>query len=232
MTARARASRPSGAAMRFDGVPPATIVLVRHGETALTVSRELSGSSVPGPPLSAAGRVQAAQAADAVHRIGRESWPDLPYPSRVLASPMVRTQETAAAIGRRIGQHVEPEPAFAEAHFGDWEGLSTEVVEARWPGQLQRFYTDPGFAVPGGESMADIGVRVEAALTEVAAQGTDATPVVVSHVMAIRAALGITMGLPPAAWTWQRILPTSLSVVRFWPDGMRELVAAGVPPVR
>src|SRR5690606_17291245 len=73
-----RAPRPSGAAMRFDDVAPATIVLVRHGETALTTSKALSGSSVPGPGLSAAGRVQAGRAAALVHRIGRELGPDLP----------------------------------------------------------------------------------------------------------------------------------------------------------
>ena len=226
------APRPSGAAMRFDDVAPATIVLVRHGETALTTSKALSGSSVPGPPLSAAGRVQAAKVADLVHRIGRELWPDLPYPGRLIASPMVRTQETAAIVGRRIGQHVTLEPGFAEADFGQWEGLVHDGVEARWPGQMQRFYTEPDFRAPGGESLLDIGARVEAALTGVAAVGSGSTTVVVSHVMAIRAALGVTMGLPPTAWTWQRILPTSVSVVRWWPDGMRELVVAGLPPLR
>lgn len=218
--------------MRFDDELPATIVLVRHGETELTTAKALSGSSVPGPGLSAAGRVQAAQAADLVHRIGRELWPDLPYPSRVIASPMVRTQETAAKVGRRIGQHVETDRGFAEADFGDWEGLLHTDVHARWPGAMERFYTEPGFPAPGGESMLDIGARVERALAAVAKAGRDRTTVVVSHVMAIRAALGVTMGLPPTAWTWQRILPTSVSIVRWWPDGMRELVASGVPSVR
>lgn len=218
--------------MRFDDELPATIVLVRHGETELTTAKALSGSSVPGPGLSAAGRVQAAQAADLVHRIGRELWPDLPYPSRVIASPMVRTQETAAKVGRRIGQHVETDRGFAEADFGDWEGLLHTDVHARWPGAMERFYTEPGFPAPGGESMLDIGARVERALAAVTKAGRDRTTVVVSHVMAIRAALGVTMGLPPTAWTWQRILPTSVSIVRWWPDGMRELVASGVPSVR
>lgn len=218
--------------MRFDDVPPATIVLIRHGETAATAAKVLSGSSVPGPGLSAAGRVQAAQAADLVHRIGRELWPDLPYPSRVIASPMVRTQETAAKVGRRIGRHVETDPGFAEADFGEWEGLLHTDVHDRWPGEMERFYTDPTSAAPGGESMLDIGARVERSLAAVAEAGPDATTVVVSHVMAIRAALGVTMGLPATAWTWQRILPTAVSIVRWWPDGMRELVASGVPPVR
>lgn len=226
---RARAPRPSGAAMRFDDARPVTVVLVRHGETELTRSRALSGSSVAGPPLARTGRVQAARAADLCYRVGRELWPDLPYPSHVVASPMVRTQETAEAVGRRIGQHVRTEPAFAEADFGEWEGLTPAQVEDRWPGELRRWYEEPRTAAPGGESLVDVGRRVEAGLTALLAEGTDRTVVVVSHAMAIRAAVGVTLGMPPSAWPWVRVLAGSATVLRWWPDGMREAVAVGLP---
>jgi ribonuclease H / adenosylcobalamin/alpha-ribazole phosphatase len=226
---RGPAPRPSGAAMRFDDAEPLTVLLVRHGETELTLTRALSGSSVPGPPLAGSGRVQAAQAADLVHRVGRAVWPDLRYPTHVVASPMVRTQETAAAIGRRIGQHVHPDPAFAEVHFGDWEGLGVDEVEQRWPGELRRWYEDPTVAAPGGESLVAVGRRVAAGLAALQAGGTGRTVVVVSHAMAIRAAVGVSLGMPAHAWPWLRVLPASVSVVRWWPDGMREAVAIGVP---
>src|SRR5674536_205599 len=80
------------------------------------------GSGVPGPGLTAAGRVHAAQAADLTFRIGRTLWDDLPHPGQLVASPMVRAKETAAAVGRRLGLPVEVEPAFAECDFGEWEG--------------------------------------------------------------------------------------------------------------
>jgi probable phosphoglycerate mutase len=223
------APRPSGAAMRFDDTEPLTVLLVRHGETDLTLTRALSGSSVPGPPLTGSGRVQAAKAADLVHRVGRAVWPDLRYPSHVVASPMVRTQETAAAIGRRIGQHVHTDPAFAEVDFGEWEGLGVTDVEDRWPGRLRRWYEDPTVAAPGGESMIAVGRRVEEGLTALLEAGTARTVVVVSHAMAIRAAVGVSLGVPAHAWPWLRVLPASVSVVRWWPDGMREAVTIGMP---
>ncbi|MBC7290231.1 MAG: bifunctional RNase H/acid phosphatase [Actinotalea sp.] len=221
--------RPSGAAMRFDDVEPLTVLLVRHGETDLTLTRALSGSSVPGPALARSGRVQAAKAADLVHRVGRAVWPDLRYPSRVLASPMVRTQETAGAIGRRIGQHVHTDPAFAEVDFGEWEGLAVPEVETRWPGELRRWYEDPTVAAPGGESLVELGRRVEAGLEALLADGTGRTVVVVSHAMAIRAAVGVSLGMPARAWPWLRIQAASVSVLRWWPDGMREAVTIGMP---
>ncbi|WP_034222033.1 bifunctional RNase H/acid phosphatase [Actinotalea ferrariae] len=223
------APRPSGSAMRFDDVEPLTVLLVRHGETDLTLTRALSGSSVPGPSLARSGRVQAARAADLVHRVGRAVWPDLRYPTHVVASPMVRTQETAAAIGRRIGQHVHTDAAFAEVDFGDWEGLGVDEVDERWPGQLRRWYEDPTVAAPGGESLAAVGVRVQAGLEALLQAGTGRTVVVVSHAMAIRAAVGVTLGMPAHAWPWLRVLPASVSVVRWWPDGMREAVTVGLP---
>ncbi|WP_225754708.1 bifunctional RNase H/acid phosphatase [Actinotalea sp. Marseille-Q4924] len=229
VTGRGPAPRPSGAAMRFDDVEPLTVVLVRHGETELTLTRALSGSSVPGPALARSGRIQAARAADLVHRVGRAVWPDLRYPSRVLASPMVRTEETAGAIGRRIGQHVHTDPAFAEVDFGDWEGLSTDEVDERWPGELRRWYENPSVAAPGGESLTAVGVRVEAGLEVLLREGTGRTVVVVSHAMAIRAAVGVSLGLPARAWPWLRVVAASVSVVRWWPDGMREAVVIGLP---
>ncbi|MCL3860679.1 bifunctional RNase H/acid phosphatase [Actinotalea sp. K2] len=224
-----RERRPSGSAMRFDDTEPVTVVLIRHGETTLTRSKALSGSSVPGPPLAAAGRVQAARAADLTFRIGRSIFTDLPHPGVLLASPMVRTQETAGAVARRLGLPVALAEAFAESDFGDWEGLSVEAVEDGWPGHLRRWYEEPSVTAPGGESLEDVGRRVRAGLQELVDGGVDRTVVVVSHAMAIRAAIGVTLGIPATAWCWLRVLPASVSVLRWWPDGTREAVVIGLP---
>ncbi|WP_250448003.1 histidine phosphatase family protein [Actinotalea sp. C106] len=225
----ARERRPSGAAMRFDDAEPVSVVLMRHGETTLTRSKAMSGSSVPGPSLAPAGRVQAAQAADLVFRVGRELWPDLPHPSALVASPMVRTQETATAVGRRLGLPVQTDAAFAECHFGDWEGLPVAEVEDGRPGELRRWYEDTAVRAPGGESLDDVGERVGAGLQALLDGGVGRTVVVVSHAMAIRAAVGRTLGMPGSAWSWLRVLPASATVLRWWPDGSRELVALGMP---
>jgi probable phosphoglycerate mutase len=225
----ARQRRPSGAFVRFDDEEPLTVVLVRHGETEMTAAKAYSGSSVPGPGLTARGRTQAAQAADLVYRIGWEVWPDLPRPTAVVASPMVRTQQTAAAVGRRLGLEVTVDPAFAEADFGEWEGLTPDEIEAGWPGGLLRWHRDPEHRAPGGESMADVGARVGQGLERLLAGGVDRTVVVVSHSVAIRTAVGVTLGLPSAAWGSLRIAPASLSIVRWWEDGAREVALVGMP---
>lgn len=225
----ARERRPSGAYVRFDDDEPLTVVLIRHGETAMTASKAYSGSSVPGPSLSAHGRTQAAQAADLVFRVGRDVWPDLPRPTALVASPMVRTQETAAAVGRRLGLHVTTDPAFAEADFGAWEGLVADEIEAGWPGGLRRWHREADHPAPGGESMDDVGDRVRAGLAGLLAGGVDRTVVVVSHSVAIRSAIGVTLGVPSAVWGSVRVAPASVSIVRWWADGAREVAVVGMP---
>ncbi|MBX9243433.1 bifunctional RNase H/acid phosphatase [Actinotalea ferrariae] len=225
----ARARRPSGAAMRFDDAEPVTLVLVRHGETPMTETKAYSGGAVPGPSLTSTGRIQAARAADTIFRIGRRLWPDVPHPSALHASPMVRTQETAGAVSRRLGLPVVVDDAFAECDFGEWEGLTAEDIEARWPGDLKRWHVDAAFRAPAGESIEDVGVRVSAGLERLRDGGVDRTVVVVAHSVVIRAAIGSTLGAPSSVWASVRVGPASLTILRLWADGEREVTVVGMP---
>jgi broad specificity phosphatase PhoE len=228
-TGRPRATRPSGASVRFDDAQPVTVVLVRHGETTMTVSRGYSGSSEPGPTLTAHGRAQAAAAGELVCRIGRDLWGDIPYPTELIASPMVRTQETAAIVGARIGLTPRVDAAFQEADFGAWQGLTAEEIEQRWPGRLEPWHTRADVRPEGGESIADVGERIGAGLDALRAAGGDRTVVVVSHAVAIRAALGRTMGAQPGSWSQLRVAPASVSIIRLFHDRRDEVAVAGAP---
>lgn len=230
-----RPERPSGSTLRLDGAQPTTVVLVRHGQTPLTVAGAYSGSAAPGPSLTAHGRTQAARAADAVHRVGRSLWPDLPEPSAVVASPLARTQETAAAVGRRLGLPVATDVRFAECGFGAWEGLTVPEIEAGWPGGLGAWQSTGTTSPPGGESYAQVGERVAAGLADLVTGGTGGTGgtgrtvVVVAHAIAIRAGLGRALGVPVTGWARLRVPPASLSVLRLWDDGAVELTTSGYP---
>ncbi|AEE46384.1 bifunctional RNase H/acid phosphatase [Cellulomonas fimi] len=224
-----RAPRPSGAGVRFDDDQPVTVVLVRHGQTAMTVSRGYSGSSEPGPSLDDTGRAQARAAAALVDRVGRDLWGDIEYPSEVLASPMVRTQETAAVVAERLGLPVRTVDLVKEADFGEWQGLTAEQIEERWPGLLEPWHTAGDLRPPGGESIADVGERLTQVFEQLLDGGTGRTVVVVSHAVAIRAALGVAMGAQPGSWSQLRVAPASVSIVRLFRDKRHEIAVVGVP---
>lgn len=224
-----RAPRPSGAGVRFDEEHPVTVVLVRHGETAMTVARGYSGSSEPGPPLNEHGERQAHAAASLVDRVGRDLWGDIEYPSEVLASPMVRTRQTAGIIAERLGLPVRVEPLVQEADFGEWQGRTAEQIEARWPGLLEPWHTQADVRPPGGESIVDVGVRLSRVYDDLLATEAGRTVVIVSHAVAIRAALGVAMGANPGSWSQLRVAPASVSIVRLFQDKRHEIAVAGAP---
>ncbi|WP_166848578.1 histidine phosphatase family protein [Isoptericola sp. BMS4] len=225
--------RPSGASPLADSTAR-TVVLVRHGVTALTEVRAYSGGGVPGPSLTGRGRTQAARAADAVFRIGKDLWPDLPRAGALVASPMLRTLETAAAVGRRTGRHPRTDERFAECDFGAWEGLTPEQVAEAWPAELEA-WRSAGVAPPGGESLAQVGERAWAGLRDVVGAGEpSATTVVATHTITIRALVGRALGAPPSSWPVLRLPPCSLTVLRFGlaDDGvptLAEITATGFP---
>ena len=218
-----------------------SLVLVRHGVTDMTVTHRLSGGGVAGPPLNAAGRVQAAHAADAVYRVGRDTWASLPPVSRVLASPMQRAQDTAGALGRRLGLHVEVDARAREVDFGDWEGLTAPEAYERY-GEEFRAWDDAVVRAPGGESLTDVVTRMRAFVEELAAEqarlcaeeDVPRTIAIVSHSVAIKSVVAAAMHIAPAAVAHMWPTPASLTLLqlRVSPEGELaegHLLALGVP---
>lgn len=209
---------------------PATFVVVRHGRTAGTEAGLWTGGTQPGPGLASAGRIEAARAADLVARVGRDRWEDLPRVSEILTSPTVRTQETAAALGRRLGLHVRVEPELREADLGAWDGLTGEQIDALVPGAVQEWHATGTLAAPGGESPAEVAARVDALLARLVPGREGRTTALVAHTIVVRSVVASVLGVPASSISRVRIPPGGVAVARRWPDGVGELVASGVVP--
>ena len=117
----------------------------------------------------------------------------LPRPATWLASPLSRTQRTAAAIFRAgyPEQPVTIEPGLIELAFGEWQGLVHAELPARLTQPAHAFWPLGGNErPPGGESMADGISRVGAVMERLAESHAGQDVVAVSHGGAIRAAVG------------------------------------------
>ena len=155
-------------------IPPGldgTLVLLRHGESTWVAEGLFQGQA--DPPLSESGRRQAALVADRIRRAHLP--PALPVPAgdpyEIVHSPLRRTTETAAAVGAALAHGagarvpLRPDPDLLEIAQGAWEGLSGEVIQARWPAELAGWRRDPLTTwAPGGESVSQVDVRVREAL--------------------------------------------------------------------
>jgi ribonuclease H / adenosylcobalamin/alpha-ribazole phosphatase len=191
---------------------PATFVLLRHGETPLTPQKRFSGSGGTDPSLSAVGREQAERAAEALARRGTIQ--------HILASPLTRTRQTAAAVAERLGIEVTIEDGLIETDFGAWEGLTFGEVRERYPDDLNTWLSDPE-AEPtgGGESFAATATRIAATRDKLVAAYAGRTVLLVTHVTPIKTFVRLALGAPPESLFRMELSAASLSAVAYYADG-------------
>jgi broad specificity phosphatase PhoE len=126
----------------------------------------------------------------------------LPHDAVWLVSHLKRTHQTASAIfAARVAEAV-PAPLItsdlAEQHFGDWQGLTYDELEARRGGAYQRFWHSPAAErPPGGESFEDVVARVGGAMVRITAEHAGRDIVAVVHGGTIRAALAVALRIDP-----------------------------------
>jgi alpha-ribazole phosphatase len=118
----------------------------------------------------------------------------LPHPAAWVVSPLSRTRLTAAAIF--AAGYPEAEPAMIEQSLGEWQGLAHAELPERLSRPAHAFWPLGGAErPPGGESMADVILRVGGSLERLAEHHAGGDVVVVSHGGAIRAAVAHALGI-------------------------------------
>jgi probable phosphoglycerate mutase len=145
------------------------LLLVRHGESVWNAEGRWQGSA--DPPLSDAGRAQAAALAEVL----RDESIDL-----VVTSDLDRAHETARIVATALGLPVPLlEAGLRERDVGDISGHTREEIEAKWPGLLEKWRTGELTKMPGGED--DITPRVSAVIETIAAAPDGSVVLVVTH---------------------------------------------------
>jgi len=186
---------------------PTAAILVRHGETPLSVERRFSGHG--DAALTERGEAQAAAVAKALSGLGVDA---------IVSSPLRRTRQTAAAISAALGVDVTVDDGFAESDFGEWEGSTFAELAKEHGARLQAWLDDPRIAPPGGESMAATAERVAAARERVVSSYPGKTVVVVSHVTPIKLMLRDALDAPMDAVFRLHLDPASVSMIDWYTD--------------
>ncbi|MFJ7203338.1 bifunctional RNase H/acid phosphatase [Streptomyces sp. NPDC098789] len=195
---------------------PATFVLLRHGETALTPQKRFSGSGGSDPELSAAGRRQAEAVAAALAARGTVQ--------AIVSSPLRRCRETAQAVADRLGLPVTVEEGLRETDFGAWEGLTFGEVRERYPDDLDAWLKSAKAApTGGGESFATVTRRVAATRDRLLAAHAGRTALLVTHVTPVKTLVRLALGAPPESLFRMELSAASLSAVAYYADGNASL---------
>jgi len=125
--------------------------------------------------------------------------------TRVYASPMLRTRQTAEALGL-----AEPiyDARLMEQNWGSWEGLTRDEILVRYGADAfikAGSREGEAFCPGGGESTGELHARVASFLKDVAPGEGDA--VAVAHLGVLRAAYTLATG-----WDMATPMPADLDV--------------------
>jgi probable phosphoglycerate mutase len=188
---------------------PTRLLLLRHGQTELSVQRRYSGRG--NPALTEVGRQQAEAAARYLtQRRGIAA---------VLSSPLQRAYDTAATAAKALGLGVTVDDDLIETDFGAWEGLTFAEAAERDPELHRRWLRDTSATPPGGESFDGVLDRVCGARERIIAAHQGATVLVVSHVTPIKMLLRLALDAGPGVLYRLHLDLASLSIAEFYSDG-------------
>jgi probable phosphomutase (TIGR03848 family) len=188
--------------------PPTTVLFIRHGLTP-TTGKEMPAAGA-GAGLSELGRRQAEEAAEYI--AGRRG--DLPPLAALYTSPLLRTRETAAIVGKALDLTPIEDARLADVNVGEWAGVPLKQLARRpeWPTVM---HYPSGVQFPGGEALADMRGRVAAALRAVTAAHPGQAALVVSHADPIKSALAEALGASFDLFQRVAVAPASVSVISY-----------------
>jgi len=174
------------------GAWPASLLLVRHGESAGNVARDAAEAVGAleididlrdvDVDLSETGERQARSLGHWLEGLDRP-------PTVALASPYVRARRTLEIAVETAGIEIDArhDERLREREFGALDRLTRRGIEERFPAEaearahLGKFYHRP----PGGESWADVGLRVRSVIDSLAREHAAEDVVIVAHQVVI-----------------------------------------------
>ena len=166
-----------------------TLILIRHGESSGNVQRQIAVAEdlevIPADcrdadvPLSDLGSEQASAAGRGLTAVLDEP------PTQVWASPYLRAHRTGELALRTAGfdSALRLDERLRDRELGILDRLTSRGIQNRYPEEAERrrwlgkFYYRP----PGGESWADLALRVRAFLADLDRSGVTGHVCVFSH---------------------------------------------------
>jgi broad specificity phosphatase PhoE len=177
------------------------LYLLRHGQTAMSRANVFCGRGLD-PALTDEGLTMAAAFADAYVD---DQW------TAIYSSPLARAVATATPLAERLGLPVQRRDDLAEIDYGDWDGLTADVVARQWHDEHERWSADPAWNPPtGGETAIALAKRMTNVVEDITG----------SHKASIRVRLCALLGVDVGRFRYRFGCPVgSVSIIEFGGHG-------------
>jgi broad specificity phosphatase PhoE len=192
------------------------LILLRHGETAWSLAGRHTGRT--DIPLTAHGEAAAAALAPMLARR---------HFVAVFSSPARRAVTSAALAGL---DNAKPDPDLWEWDYGGYEGMTTRQIREQRPGwYLWRDGVIPGDAEHPGETVDQVGQRVDRVLARATPLLAGGDVVLVAHAHVLRVLTARYLELEPSAGRLFRLDTGTISTLGTEHD-QRVILSWNVPP--
>lgn len=185
-----------------------TLYLVRHGETDDNARGVPQG--LRDVPLNERGRFQAEAVAQ---------WFRSRELTALISSPLSRTRDVARAIGTAKDIEIQEDVRLVEFDQGDLDGMPIPEARKRYPDFIERWHTDDptNLRMPGGETYGEVQARMVEIIEEIVGKNPNGSVAMVTHNLAIKAALCHGFDVPLSVFRRIRIDLAAISIVEVEP---------------
>lgn len=184
------------------------IYLVRHGQTQWNREEIFRGTA--DVPLNESGIREAHLTAEALK--------DKPIKA-IYSSPLARAKGTAEAIAALHGLEVIIIDGLKDLCFGEWQGVSHQVVQEQYPELYRNWVEEPHMVTfPDGESLGALQSRAVEAVKRIVLKHPEEIIVMVSHRVVNRVLICGLVGIDLSRF-WQIGQDTTAINLLTWKKG-------------
>ena len=166
------------------------LIFIRHARSTWNDLCRWQGQA--DPPLSRRGHAEAHLLAERLRLQPRAF-------DHLYASDLQRAAGTATIVAEALGLPLTLDPVWRERAVGEWEGLTSEEIEARYPEHWASRLRGP-MEAPGGEGPEEVLQRARRGCDALLERHRDQSVAVISHGGMILACLVHLLGLPLAGF--------------------------------
>jgi broad specificity phosphatase PhoE len=164
------------------------IWLLRHGQTDWNLQGRWQGQASFAPGLNETGLTQARSVAMELSNIKLKA---------IYSSDLLRARQTAEAVAEQQGLPVLLDKRLREVNLGEWEGMLSDEVNARYPRELEERERDPLHArPPQGETLIEVVERAHAAIMDISKKQANSPILIVSHGLTLATLICISNHTP------------------------------------
>lgn len=159
------------------------LYLLRHGEPE--IRNALLGKT--DSPLTSFGWKQLCNMAERLTGI-----------TNLVTSPLVRCSKFATYWASKFGVPLEINSDFQECNFGEWDGLSFDMIKEKYSSGLSHFLIEPeNFTPNGGEALIDFQERVRNGINDLLVKNAGKKVLIVTHAGVIRCLVSWCLKIDP-----------------------------------